>query len=122
MRLAVSLVTLLLVLSPVAFAQSANSASDRSGVQQVSVSPGESTITGCLAGHPDEYRLTESDGTMHLLMGPNDVLAKYVGRTVQLIGYRDNNRDASASSDEGTAHGMRFFQVENIVPQSGTCK
>jgi hypothetical protein len=122
MRYAVSLVTLLLVLSAIAFAQSANSASDRAGVQQVSVSQGESTITGCLAGHPDEYRLTDKNGTMHLLMGPNDVLGKHVGQMVELIGYRDNNRDASASSDEGTAHGMRFFQVEDIVPESGSCK
>jgi hypothetical protein len=121
MRHAVSLVTLLLVLSAIAFGQSANSAGDRAGVQQVSVSPGESTITGCLAGHPDEYRLTENNGTMHLLIGPN-ALAKYVGQMVQLTGYRDNNRDASASSDEGTAHGMRFFQVEDIVPESGKCK
>ena len=43
-------------------------------------------------------------------------------RWFELTGYRDNNRDASASSDEGTAHGMRFFQVEEIVPESGGCK
>ena len=59
---------------------------------------------------------------MHLLIGPNDALAKHVGQMVQLAGYRDNNRDASASSDEGTAHGMRFFQVEDIVLEAGTCK
>ena len=122
MRHAVSLVTLLLVLSVIAFPQSANSAGNRAGVQQVSVSPGESTITGCLAGRPDQYRLTEKNGTMHLLIGPNDALGKHVGQMVQLTGYRDNDRDASASSDEGTAHGMRFFQVENIVSEPGNCK
>lgn len=122
MRHSVSLVTLLLVLSVLAFGQSANYASGPAGVQQASVTKGETTITGCLAGHREEYRLTESDGTMHLLIGPNDALGKHVGQMVQLTGYRDNNRDASASSDEGTAHGMRFFQVENIVPESGNCK
>jgi hypothetical protein len=52
---------------------------------------------------------------MHLLIGPNDALGKHVGQMVQLTGYRDNNRDASASSDEGTADGMRFFLVEDVA-------
>jgi hypothetical protein len=122
MRLVASLVTLLLVLSAIALGQSANPASDPAGVRQVTLKPGETTITGCLAGSTDAYRLTEKNGTYHLLIGPNKVLAQHVGQIVQLAGYRDNNRDASASSDEGTVHGMRFFQVEDIVSQAGTCK
>jgi len=121
MRPAVSLVVLLLVLSAIAFGQSASSAGNSARVQPVIVAPGESTITGCLAGQTDEYRLTERDGTMPLLMGPKDALAAHVGQIVQLVGHRDNDRDASAG-DRGTAHGMRFFQVEDIVPESDKCK
>jgi hypothetical protein len=44
-----------------------------------------------------------------------------VGQFVQLAGQRDENRDASASSDEGTAHGLRFFQVWNVTQAQGEC-
>ena len=52
----------------------------------------------------------------------NKGLRTHVGHTVTLAGYRDNDRDASASSDEGTANGLRFFQVNEIVSDSGNCK
>jgi len=124
MRLSVSLLTFLLVLSAIAFGQSANSAGDRASVQEVSVSAGETTITGCLAGRHDGYRLTEKDGTMHLLMPTPEKmgLRNHVGDIVTVGGYRDDNRDASASSDEGTPHGLRFFQVNEFVSDSGKCK
>ena len=124
MRLAISLLTLLLVLSAIAFGQNASSAGDRASVQEVSVPAAENTITGCLAGHHDGYRLIEKDGTMHLLMPApeNQGLRTHVGDVVTLAGYRDDNRDASASSDEGTPHGLRFFQVNEIVSDSGECK
>jgi hypothetical protein len=54
-------------------------------------------------------------------MDDNHVLSSHVGDMVQLSGYRDNNRDASASSDNGTSHGMRFFLVESVVSDSGKC-
>jgi hypothetical protein len=124
MRLSVSLLTLLLVLSVMAFGQSANSSTNATGSKEVSVPAGETTITGCLAGQHDGYRLTEKDGTVHLLMPvpENKGLRSHVGDIVTLAGYRDNNRDASASSDEGTAHGQRFFQVNEIISGSGKCK
>lgn len=117
-----SLIALLLVISAAAWAQNANSASDRVGLQQVSVPTGQSMITGCLQGQPHNYRLTERGGTFHLLMGESDALSSHLNHQVQLVGYKDNDRDASASSDEATPHGMRFFRVEDIAADLGSCK
>ncbi|HEY4900438.1 MAG TPA: hypothetical protein VIH91_06420 [Terriglobales bacterium] len=124
MRLSISLLTFLLVLSAITLGQSASSADDRASLQEVSVPAGEATITGCLVGHHDGYGLTERDGTMHLLMPvpENKGLRSHVGDIVTLAGYRDDDRDASASSDEGAPHGLRFFQVNEIVSDSGKCK
>jgi hypothetical protein len=55
-------------------------------------------------------------------MGESDGLSSHVNHKVQLVGYKDNNRDASASSDEGTPHGLRFFRVEDIAADMGSCK
>ncbi len=115
-------VTLLLVISTAALAQSGKSASDRAGLQQVSVPLGQATIEGCLQGNPHNYRLTEKDGTSHLLMGESDALSGHLNHNIQLVGYKDDDRDASASSDEGTPHGLRFFRVENIASDTGSCK
>ena len=120
MRFGVSLVTLLLVLS-VALGQGVQSSSSSATPQTANLQQGESVISGCLSGHPDSFRLTEANGTYHLLMGENKVLSQHAGDMVQLSGYRDNNRDASASSDEGTPHGMRFFLVDSVVSDSGKC-
>jgi len=73
-------------------------------------------------GHTDGFDLIEKDGTMHLLMGPSDKLKPFVYHWVQLGGNRDLRRDASASSDEGTPHGLRFFQVEEVPSDEGACK
>ncbi len=122
MRLAGSILTFLLVVSAIALGQQSNSSANRVVVQPISVSAGESTITGCLSGHRDQYRLMENNGTMHLLIGKNGALAKYDGQTVELAGYRDNDRDASASSDNGTARGTRFFLVTDVMQASGGCR
>jgi len=82
----------------------------------------ETEITGCLQGKPDSYRLLADSGVSHLLIGDEEALSNHVGNRVTLQGYRDDNRDASASSDEGTPHGMRFFQVNDAVADNGTCK
>jgi len=121
MRFAVSLVTLLLVLSVIALSQGVQSSSRSATLQPVNAHSGESVISGCLSGNRGSFRLTEANGTFHLLMDDNHVLSGHVGDMVQLSGYRDNNRDASASSDEGTPHGIRFFLVESVVSDSGKC-
>jgi hypothetical protein len=112
------------VLSTIAFGQNAASASGNANVKDASVPAGETTITGCLSGSRDEYRLIEKDGTVHLLLpvAESKGLRSHVGNVVVLSGHKDNNRDASASSDEGTSHGQRFFQVNEIVSDSGKCK
>jgi hypothetical protein len=119
---ALSLMTLLLVISTAAWAQSDGSPTDRAGLREVSVPTGQSIIVGCLQGKPHNYRLTEKDGTSHLLMGQSDALSGHANHIVQLVGFKDNNRDASASSDEGTPHGLRFFRVESIASDIGSCK
>jgi len=58
---------------------------------------------------------------MHLLMGQTD-LSNHAGHTVQLVRYADDDRDASASSDEGTPVPPRFFLVEEVASDSGKCK
>jgi len=116
MRFAVSLATLLLVLSVIVLGQGAQPSNSGATLQPLGVSSSESVISGCLSGKPDSFRLTETNGTFHLLMDDNNVLSSHVG---ELSGYRDNNRDASASSDEGTPHGMRFFLADSVVSDSG---
>ncbi|HZD31866.1 MAG TPA: hypothetical protein VE779_09420 [Candidatus Angelobacter sp.] len=122
MRLATSLVVFLVVCCAFATAQTANSTGAATGAQNVSLPAGQTNIMGCVHGKADGYYLLEKDGTMRLLMGSNDELQKLVGHWVELGGNRDNRRDASASSDEGTAHGLRFFQVEEVLADQGACK
>jgi len=90
-------------------------------MQRVSLPAGEGTLTGCLEGQPDEFRITGKDATIDLLMGHNQAVGSHVGHVVQWAGNHDRNRDASAS-DEGTPHGLGFFQVEEILADQGTCK
>jgi hypothetical protein len=121
MRIASSLALLALVCIALASAQTTSPPAPAT-IQKASLSAEESTLTGCLKGSTDEFYLTERNGTMHVLMGHNRDLRPYVDHWVELGGNRDNSRDASASSDEGTAHGLRFFQVEEIVADNGVCK
>jgi len=109
MKSVASLVTFLLVLSAISCAQGARSASRLTKPPEETDAPRPGTITGCLAGHPDNYRLTEKDGTMHLLMGEAVALDRHVGHIVELVGYKDNDRDASASSDEGYPGWVALF-------------
>lgn len=78
-------------------------------------------ISGCLQGTANGYRLVADSGNPHLLLGDYSALKDHVGDKVTLQGYRDNNRDASASSDQGTAHGMRYFQVDSVAAVNGKC-
>ncbi len=115
MKHASLLVSLLLFLSATAFAQSAAS-------QRGSMNWQQQTIQGCLAGSPGQYRLTEDNGTVHLLMGDPKDLSAHVGQEVQLAGKRDVNRDASASSDQGIARGQRFFRVDSVRGLQSSCR
>jgi hypothetical protein len=83
--------------------------------------PATSTVTGCLMGSKNQYSVTEKDGTRHVLLAKGKDLSTYVNHEVTVTGKADSNRDASASSDEGTAHGNRFFAVDSVTDQ-GACK
>lgn len=118
MRLGVSLMVLLLAGAVSALGQSKSSLLSQANP----AATGPTTeLSGCLQGAPQSYRLVRENGNVHLLVGDNKALASHVGDMVTLQGYRDNNRDASASSDEGTPRGMRFFQVDSIAADNGSC-
>ena len=112
MRFAATLAIVLAACVVAASAQTSNPSPARASVQNVSLAAGQSAVTGCLKGSTNQFYLMEQNGTLHLLMGPNKELQAHVGYWVELGGNRDSSRDASASSAEGTAHGMRFFPVE----------
>lgn len=118
MRLAISLLALTLAAALSAFGQSHSS---YLGQANPAATGPTTQISGCLQGTPNDYRLLAESGNPHLLIGDETALNSHVGDRVTLQGYRDNNRDASASSDEGTPHGMRFFQVESVAADQGKC-
>ena len=118
MRIVISLLALLLIVALSTLGQSKSSSMGQA--DPAATSP-LTESSGCLQGTSGAYRLVRADGTVHLLMGDDEVLKGHVGDTVTLKGYRDTNRDASASSDEGTAHGLRFFQVDGVATENSKC-
>lgn len=118
MRFTISLLALLLAAAVSTIAQSHSS---YLGQAEPAATGSMTQISGCLQGSPNSYRLMADSGNPHLLMGDQNMLSSHVGDRVTLQGYRDNNRDASASSDEGTPHGMRFFQVDSVTADTGKC-
>lgn len=118
MKSVISLFALLLSASLITFGQTHSpylSPADPAG-------SGQSTqISGCLQGSTNAYRLVTNSGNAHLLMGDQSALNAHVGDRVTLEGYRDNNRDASASSDEGTYRGLRYFRVDSVKADTGKC-
>jgi hypothetical protein len=117
MRAQVLLATLLLSVMATAAAQSSATQTQ----QTTSKLPGATTLTGCLKGSINQYYVVEKNGTTHQLLAKGKDLTQYVNHEVTVSGTSDNNRDASASSDEGTAHGGRFFSVDSVSDQ-GSCK
>jgi hypothetical protein len=91
------------------------------GTSEPAQTSGTSTLTGCLHGSKNQYYVMEKNGTNHVLLTRERDLSKYLNHQVTVTGKADTNRDASASSDEGTAHGNRFFSLESISDQ-GACK
>ena len=118
MRLAISVLALLLATAVSTIAQ--NKSSYLGQADPAATGP-MTQISGCLQGAPGAYRLLANSGNPHLLIGDEKILSNHVGDRVTLKGYRDDNRDASASSDEGTPHGMRFFQVDSVTADTGKC-
>jgi hypothetical protein len=98
----------------VAFAQ--NSSPD--GTQPIQRNQ---TIQGCLSHATGSYQLTDKNGTTHMLMGDDQELSSHVGQEVKLTGTRGHDRDASASGNNGMAHGEHFFRVDSVTEVSGSC-
>lgn len=107
--------TVLMVSDHAVFAQ------DTPQTAQANSVPPTTTVTGCLNGSKNQYYVTEKDGTRHVLLAKGKDLSPYVNHEVTVTGKADINRDASASSDEGTARGNRFFSVDAVSDQ-GACK
>ncbi len=103
------------------FACAMGSLAQDSNANPAQVGP-ETQISGCLQGTSHQFRLVESDGATHLLMGDDAALAGHVGQRVTLEGYSDFERDASASSDSGTPLGQFFFAVDSITQMEGSCQ
>src|SRR5271166_117976 len=115
MRIPMILAIVLLAAMALATAQNPTSESTQLNT------PPTSTLTGCLKGSVNQYYVVEKNGTTHVLLARGHNLSPYVNHMVTLTGQADNNRDASASSDEGTARGNRFFAVDSVDDQ-GACK
>ncbi len=116
-----ALLALLLITPALVFSQNESSSAnqnDRQTIQQQRLS----SITGCLTGKPDEYQLVDESGTRHLILNPDLDLSSYIGHDVEVSGSNDTSRDASASSDEGTAYGMHFFKVARVSRELDSCK
>jgi len=109
----------IVLLAGIAIATAQNPPTDPT--QTTAATAGTSTVTGCLKGSINQYYVVEKDGTAHVLLSKGHDLSSFVDHMVTVTGKADNNRDASASSDEGTAHGNRFFAVDSVDDQ-GACK
>jgi hypothetical protein len=112
------LVTIILaVTAGLAFSQNSQNAPSTSSPQ--SVIPGHrTTITGCLTGEPDHYRLTDEKGVTNIIYSTTVHLDSYVGRPVTLLGVQS----ATPSTDTGTARPMPHFKVLQVHLASGNCK
>jgi len=108
------LLTILVVMAALAFSQNATQNSDR----QSAIPAHRNTITGCLTGEPDHFRLKDQNGVTNMLLSPTVHLDSYVGKSVTLVGVQS----ATPSTDTGTARPMPHFKVLEVHPASGNCK
>jgi hypothetical protein len=117
MRSSLFAVITLAVTIGLAVAQDNQNAPPNSNPQNVT--PGHrTTITGCVSGEPDHYRLTDQKGVTNILYGSSAKLDSYVGKPVTLLGVQS----ATPSTDTGTARPMPHFKVLEVHPESGSCK
>jgi hypothetical protein len=124
MRSSFILLIILLVTPAIAFSQSGYSSAtqDNQNPATQQQEQGTTTLTGCLSGKPGEYQLVDQSGDKHLVLTAGVDLSSYVGHSVEVTGKNDIRRDASASSDEATAHGMHYFKVTAMDKDLGSCK
>jgi hypothetical protein len=114
----ISMLVAIVLLAGIALAAAQNPAP---APPQSNATAGNSTVTGCLKGSVNQYYVVEKNDTRHVLLSKGHDLSSHVDHWVTITGKADNNRDASSSSDEGSAHGNRFFAVDDVSDQ-GACK
>ena len=116
MRGRVLVLIILTVTAGLAFSQHSQNTPPNSNPQ--SVIPGNrTTITGCLTGEPDHYRLKDEKGVTNMVYSTTVHLNSYVGQPVTLLGVQS----ATPSNDTGTARPMPHFKVLEVHPASGNC-
>lgn len=76
------------------------------------------TITGCLTGKPDQYRLRDEKGKTVVPYSSNVDLDSYVGQSVTVVG----DQSPTPSTDPGTGRPLPHFKVLEVHPASGSCK
>jgi hypothetical protein len=112
------LLTILVFMAALAFSQTDTQNATQNSNRQTATSEHRSTITGCLTGQPDHYRLKDQNGVTNMLLSPTVQVDSYVGQFVTLVGIQS----ATPSTDTGTARPMPHFKVLEVHPASGKCK
>lgn len=107
------LLTVMAVASVLAFGQADANQNNKPAKQSK-----HETMTGCLTGKIDEYRLKDEKGKTVLLYSNNINLESYVGQSVTVVG----DQAATPSTDPGTGRPLPHFKVFEVHPGSGACK
>jgi hypothetical protein len=77
-------------------------------------------LRGCLSGSPDNYTLTDHNGTVYHLVGASKDLQNSVGHEVQITGTPDSRR--TGTPDDSAANTASSFQVTAVRDISSSCK
>ena len=81
------------------------------------------TIQGCLKLVRNQYNLTESDGTIHLLAGAAKQLNPHVGHQVELNGKPGTRTEDTTSVGGGSsANEYAVFEVKSVKQIAETCQ
>jgi hypothetical protein len=113
------MLTLLLLISAVWLqAGSSSPSSDKS-----KNSSDLTTIQGCLQIANGQYKLTESDATVHDLSGAAKQLAPHVGHEVELTGkLGTRTEDTTSAGGASSAIERPVFEVKSVKHMADTCK
>ncbi len=81
-----------------------------------------STLRGCLSGSPDNYTLTDLNGTQYKLVGGDSTLQSAVGHEVEVNGTQSQSAETSSGNGETMAHAANSFQVSEVRDTGSVCK
>ena len=115
-----TLMLTLLVLTSAVWLQ-AKLAGPPSDKNQKSSAP--TTIQGCLKVARGQYSLTESDGTVHLLVGAAKQLGAHVDHEVEVSGKPGTRTEDTTTVGGGsTANEFVVLEVKSVKQIADTCK